>query len=97
MMDQYNKPQYNYSTPKGKIITSMIMGIVSVSIWWYPFIFSIPCIVFGIVALSLAGSCIDYPPKFAGMLKAARITGILGLIFSSIYTILWIFLIGSLV
>lgn len=76
--------------PKGKAITCMIMGIVSVAIGWYPIIFSIPCMVFGIVALVLANGCAGAPAKFAGMIKAGRITGIIGLILSSLMTILFL-------
>ena len=87
---------YNASAPvvneKGKAITAMIMGICSVSMWWYPFIFSIPCIVFGCVALSLANSC-QVLPKFHPMLKAGKITGIIGLILSSLWTLIFFFVI----
>lgn len=94
-MSQYNDG-FNYQyPPKGKIITSMIMGILSVSMWWYPFIFSIPCIVFGIVAISLANACEGAPEKFRPMLKAARITGTIGLILSIVYTIVMLIIIAS--
>lgn len=90
----YQEPAAPAYFPKGKAITCMIMGITSVAIWWYPFIFSIPCIVFGIVALVLAGGCQDAPEKFRGMVKAGRITGIIGLILSIIWTLLFLFLIA---
>ena len=86
MNENFEQVEYQYP-PKGKIITSMIMGICSVSMWWYPWIFSIPCIVFGIVALVLAGQCSGAPDKFLPMLKAARITGIIGLILSVLWTV----------
>ena len=89
MNENFEQIEYQYP-PKGKIITSMIMGICSVSMGWYPFIFSIPCIVFGIVALALSKQCAGAPEKFNPMLKAARITGIIGLILSIISTIFWI-------
>lgn len=92
MNENFEQVEYQYP-PKGKIITSMIMGICSVSMWWYPFIFSIPCIVFGIVALSLSGQCAGAPDKFLPMLKTARITGIIGLILSVLWTILFTVLI----
>ena len=92
MNENFEQVEYQYP-PKGKIITSMIMGICSVSMGWYPFIFSIPCIVFGIVALVLANGCANAPAKFAGMVKAGRITGIIGLILSSLMTLLFLGLI----
>lgn len=91
----YEQPAAPAYFPKGKAITCMIMGIVSVSLWWYPFIFSIPCIVFGIVALVLAGGCANAPEKFAGMIKAGRITGIIGLILSILWTLLFIFVFAA--
>lgn len=92
MNENFEQVEYQYP-PKGKIITSMIMGICSVSMWWYPFIFSIPCIVFGIMALVLSKQCVGAPEKFLPMLKAARITGIIGLILSILWTILFTVLI----
>ncbi len=89
----FDEPAAQPYFPKGKAITCMIMGIVSVAIGWYPIIFSIPCIVFGIVALVLANGCANAPAKFAGMIKAGRITGIIGLILSSLMTILFLGLI----
>lgn len=89
----FDEPASQPYFPKGKAITCMIMGIVSVSIGWYPIIFSIPCIVFGIVALVLANGCANAPAKFAGMIKAGRITGIIGLILSSLMTLLFLGLI----
>ncbi len=89
----FDEPAAQPCFPKGKAITCMIMGIVSVAIGWYPIIFSIPCIVFGIVALVLANGCAGAPAKFAGMIKAGRITGIIGLILSSLMTILFLGLI----
>ena len=95
-MDNFNAAETRSYPPKGKIITSMIMGILSVSMWWYPLIFSIPCVVFGIVALCLAASCGGAPEKYKGMVKAARITGIIGLILSSVWTILVFILMADL-
>jgi len=90
---------YNHEQPvvndKGKAITSMIFGICSVSLWWYPFIFSIPCIVFGIVALVLGNSCkYTVAPRFLPMIKAGKITGIIGLILSIVWTFLFILVIA---
>lgn len=87
MNENFEQVEYQYP-PKGKIITSMIMGICSVSMWWYPWIFSIPCIVFGIMALSLSKQCVGAPEKFLPMLKTARITGTIGLILSILWTVL---------
>ena len=89
-------PVHQYP-PRGKMVTSMVMGIVSVSMWFYPFITSIPCIIFGIIALVLAGGCKGAPQNFRGMLKAARITGTIGIIISVLYTLLYIVIIAVLV
>ena len=79
---------YGYHKP-GAAITSMVLGICSVSLWFYPFISSIPCFIMGLVAVILARkeeSRTDY--RFHGFLKAGRITGVLGMILSVLYTII---------
>ena len=83
--DQQNN--YGYHKP-GTAITSMVLGICSVSLWFYPFITSIPCIIMGFVAIRLAKKeegCID--PKYNGFLKTGRITGLIGVIVSTVFTI----------
>ncbi len=79
---------YGYHKP-GAAITSMVLGICSLSMWFYPFISSIPCIIMGIVAVRLAKSAESRTdPKHFGFLKAGRITGIIGIIISVLYTLI---------
>ena len=40
------KDAYGYHKP-GAAITAMVLGICSVSLWFYPFLTSIPCIIEG--------------------------------------------------
>jgi hypothetical protein len=78
---------FGYSKP-GKAITAMVLGISSVSLWWYPFLTSIPCLIMGIIAVNLARSAESTTdPKYGGFIKAAKITGIIGIIISAIYTV----------
>lgn len=84
---------YGYRKP-GAAITSMVLGICSVSLWWYPFLTSIPCIIMGIIAISMANKEQGRTdPKFHGFLKAGRITGIIGVIIASLYTLIILFVI----
>ena len=101
---QYTNQQYNgvpnqgyqqnpqYRAPSnqkpGPAITCMILGICSVSMWWVPFFTSIPCIVLGIVALVLAGKHKARLPRCKGFFVAGTVTGIIGIVLSSIYTII---------
>ena len=79
--------QYGYHKP-GRAITSMILGICSVSLWFYPFITSIPCMIMGFIAIRMANNADGRTdPKYTGFLKAGRITGIIGLIISALFTI----------
>ena len=90
----YEKPLDAHPNMRGKAITAMVFGICSVTFWFYPFLTSIPCIVFGILGISLGTSCIGYlSPNFDPMIKAARITGTIGLIISILYTLLFLILI----
>ncbi len=82
----------------GAAITSMVLGICSVSLWFYPFITSIPCIIMGFVALGLAkkeNGMTD--PRYNGMLKAGKITGTIGAIVSILYTIIFAIIIATAV
>lgn len=73
----------------GAAITSMVLGICSVSLWWYPFITSIPCFIMGIVAQCIANRELgQVSPKYHAFAKAGKITGIIGWIISLLYTIL---------
>lgn len=94
--DQFGQDKsFGYHKP-GTAITSMVLGICSVSLWFYPFITSIPCLIMGIVAVRLAAKeegRIDR--KYTGFLKAGRITGIIGIIISALYSILMAFVIGN--
>ena len=84
---------FGYSKP-GKAITAMVLGISSVSLWWYPFLTSIPCLIMGIIAVSLAKSAESTTdPKYGGFIKAARITGIIGIILSAVYTVVMLIVI----
>ena len=88
------KDTYGYRKP-GTAITSMVLGICSVSLWFYPFFTSIPCIIMGFIARRLAineEGRID--PKYNGFLKAGKITGIIGAIVSIVYTLFWAAIIG---
>ena len=81
---------YGYHKP-GAAITSMVLGICSVSLWFSPFVTSIPCIIMGIVAVVLAGREEGKTdPKYRGFLKAGRITGIIGASVSGIYTLMFL-------
>lgn len=83
---QYQKMGYHRP---GAAITSMVLGICSVSLWFYPFITSIPCIIMGFVALRIANNEDGRTdPKYNGFLKAGRITGTIGVIVSILYTII---------
>ena len=80
--------EMGYHRP-GAAITSMVLGICSVSLWFYPFITSIPCIIMGIAALRIANNEDGRTdPKYNGFLKAGRITGTIGVIVSILYTII---------
>ncbi len=106
---QYNQAPYQgyqqnprYKTPSnqkpGPAITCMVLGICSVSFWWIPFFSSIPCIIMGIVALVLAAKHRERLPRCKGFFVAGIVTGIIGIVLGSIYTILgcvWIAEIGS--
>ena len=86
---------YGYHKP-GTAITSMVLGICSVSMWFYPFITSIPCLIMGFVAIRLAKNeegRID--PRFNGFLKAGRITGTIGVIISALYSIIMALLVRN--
>ena len=84
---KYHKP--------GAAITSMVLGICSVSLWFYPFVTSIPCIIMGFIAIHLAKKEEgQVSPKCNGFLKAGRITGIIGVIISIVFTVLWTALIA---
>ena len=95
--DQFSqKENYGYRKP-GAAITSMVLGICSVSLWFYPFITSIPCIIMGWVALRLAKNeegQVD--PRYNGFLKAGRITGTIGMIISILYSIIMAAAIGNI-
>ncbi len=86
---------YGYRKP-GAAITSMVLGICSVSLWFYPYIMSIPSLIMGIVAVVLANREQGRTdPKYQGFLKAGRITGIIGIIVSVLWTIIFTFIIGA--
>ena len=88
------RPWESERGPKGAI-TSMVLGICSVSLWFYPFITSIPCMILGFVAIRLAKREENLNSRFTGFIKAGKITGTLGLIISSLYSIIIAFAIGS--
>ncbi|MBR4342513.1 MAG: DUF4190 domain-containing protein [Lachnospiraceae bacterium] len=90
-----DEQEYPINKP-GTGITSMIFGICSVSLWEVPFITSIPCIVFGIIALVLQKKRWITNPRFHGFYKAGKVTGIIGIIIASIYTLIYIFAVGAL-
>ncbi|MBO2517821.1 MAG: hypothetical protein CW338_11240 [Clostridiales bacterium] len=91
--DDEKTPYENDDKPvKGKpgaAITCMILGICSVSIWESPFITSIPCLIMGIIAVTMANRLQESTDvRFHGFLKAGRITGIIGIIISALYTLI---------
>ena len=92
---QQQPESYGYRKP-GAAITSMVLGISSVSMWWYPFLTSIPCIIMGWVAIKLArreeG---EIDPKYNGFLKTGRITGTIGMIISVVYSLIMAAIIGN--
>lgn len=101
--DPYHRPAENeagqgpkdeslgYHKP-GRAITSMVLGISSVSLWFYPFLTSIPCLIMGIIAVKLASNSDGQTdPKYNGFLKAGKITGIIGIIVSAVYTLIMLF------
>ena len=76
--DPYHRPAENeagqdrkdeslgYHKP-GRAITSMVLGISSVSLWFYPFLTSIPCLIMGIIAVKLASNSDGQTdPKYNG-------------------------------
>lgn len=98
-MDGFGKEESRQPVNRkpGAAITSMVLGICSVSLWWYPFITSIPCLIMGIVAVVLArreSGRTDV--RYQSFLKAGRITGIIGIIISILYTLIMGFLLGRL-
>ncbi len=101
--DPYHRPAENeagqdrkdeslgYRKP-GRAITSMVLGISSVSLWFYPFLTSIPCLIMGIIAVKLASNSDGQTdPKYNGFLKAGKITGVIGIILSAVYTVVMLF------
>ncbi|MBR1709022.1 MAG: DUF4190 domain-containing protein [Clostridia bacterium] len=80
--------------PKGAI-TSMVLGICSVSLWFYPFITSIPCMILGFVAIRLAKREEEHNSRFTGFIKAGKITGTIGLVISALYSIIMAAAIGN--
>ncbi|MCR5566678.1 MAG: DUF4190 domain-containing protein [Clostridiales bacterium] len=86
---------YGYHKP-GAAITSMVLGICSVSMWFYPFLTSIPCIIMGWIAVKLAKrEAQRSDPKYMGFVKAGRVTGMIGLIISIAYTLIMALVIGT--
>ena len=72
----------------GAAITAMVLGICSVSLCWYPIITSIPCLIMGIVAVVMAKKEQNRTePRYFGFLKAARITGVIGIVLSILCTV----------
>ena len=84
-----NAQEGNYGHPKpGKAITSMVLGICSVSVWEILYITSIPCIILGIIAVCMASSeQRNGSPRYYRFAKAGKITGLCGIIIAALYTI----------
>ena len=88
---------YQRTDNRGKAITSMVLGIISICICWYPFITSIPCLIIGIVAVALSSSARqNLLPQHMGMATAGKVTGIIGIILSALMTLAGIFVFNSL-
>jgi hypothetical protein len=79
-------------------VGSLVCGIVSIVVGWFP----IAGIVLGIIAIVLAGkakkAAIAQPTVYVqgGMRVAGLVCGIIGLVWCSIVTIMWIFVAGAI-
>jgi len=70
--------------PNGLGIASLVLGIVSIVLFWLPFI----GIVMGIVGIILSGKQKKISPN--GIATGGLVTSSIGLVISIIYTLFWI-------
>ena len=72
----------------GKAIASMVMGVCSVSLWFVPLFTSIPCMIVGFIAVRMAQKEEEKGyNRYNGFIRAGKITGTIGLIVSTLYSI----------
>ena len=71
----------------GKDTASMILGILSICLCW---LFGVPGLVLGILAIVLASQAKKIIGRYSGMAVAGLVTGICGVVFSAFYTLFFI-------
>ena len=78
---------------KGSSVSAMVLGIISAAVCWYP-VGSIAGIILGAIALAKAKKFKKENGKLDGKGKAAKVTGLVGLIGGIVMTLVWICIIA---
>jgi hypothetical protein len=99
MENQTPTQQVKPLPPAPGAVATLIFGIISVSLWWIPFFIGpIVGIVFGIIARSKSKNVMKvydenptiYSKGSASLPKIGKILGLVGIIVSIVYAVIWL-------